>query len=138
MSESLRLFTPVVEQVREAIQDMKIGHLEVPKGLCFDIPRVVFHQDPEIWGNDALEFKPERFVNGAGNASKHRLAFMPFSFGPRYCTGQWFSLQMAKMVMAMVLQKFQFCLSPNYRHAPEVQITLAPRHGMLLVVERVR
>ena len=41
-------------------------------------------RNPHAWGDDVLDFKPERFANGqrAGDA-KHTYAWLPFGFGAR-------------------------------------------------------
>lgn len=46
------------------------------------IPLLEVHTDPEIWGEDAREFKPERFLD-ANMESIHPYAYLPFSKGAR-------------------------------------------------------
>lgn len=47
----------------------------------------VVHRDPHIYGNDADEFKPQRFLD---EPHRHPYAFIPFSAGPRNCIGMRF------------------------------------------------
>ncbi|KAH8939641.1 hypothetical protein BDL97_15G045900 [Sphagnum fallax] len=135
LNETLRLFSPISSQNREASMDTKLGDLHIPKGLNIHIPRLAIHHDPEFWGTDVHEFKPERFINGITNASKNPFAFMPFSFGPRFCVGQGFALEEAKLVLVLVLQRFRFHLSPNYRHAPYDKVTIRPKYGVPVILE---
>jgi cytochrome P450 len=133
--ETLRLFPPFPTQVKQATMDTMVGDLHLPKGACTFFPRLAIHHDPELWGIDVNEFKPERFVDGIANASKHQSAFQPFSFGKKSCLGQGFALQQAKVVLVAMLRQFRFHLSPNYRHAPNIKLTLIPKYGVPLILE---
>ncbi|CAN5960418.1 unnamed protein product [Sphagnum jensenii] len=135
LNETLRVFSPISDQTKEAAMDMKLGDLHIPKGLNIYIPRLAIHHDPELWGADVHEFKPERFVDGIAKASKNPFAFMPFSFGPRFCVGQGFALEEAKLVLVVILQRFRFHLSPNYRHAPHDKVTVKPKCGVPMILE---
>lgn len=92
LNETLRLFPPILEQNKQAAMDMIVGDLYIPKGKSIYFPRLAIHHDPELWGINVHEFKPERFADGIAKASKHPLTFIPFSFGPRFCVGQAFAL----------------------------------------------
>ncbi|CAM6033945.1 unnamed protein product [Sphagnum compactum] len=135
LNESLRLFSPLAIQTRQALRDAKLGDLDIPKGLSLHIPRPAVHLDPDLWGADVLEFKPERFADGVAKASKHPSAFIPFSLGPWFCVGQGFALEEARSVLAVVLQRFRFHLSPNERHAPYLQFTVKPKYGVPVMLE---
>ena len=138
VNESLRLFPPVTAMHRSIVRDVTIDGLHLPKDTIVFVPRIALHHDPDLWGDDFMKFKPERFANGLAHASKHQLAFMPFSFGPRNCVGNNFAVQEAKVVLAMLLQQFHFRLSPRYRHSPKViYVTLKPQYGMPIILEKV-
>ena len=138
VNESLRLFPPVTHMNRSIVRDVTIGGLHFPKDAVVFVPTIALHHDPDLWGDDFIKFKPERFADGVAHAAKHQLAFMPFSFGPRNCVGSNFAQQEAKVVLAMLLQQFHFRLSPHYRHSPKVAyITLKPQYGMPLILEKV-
>ncbi|KAM1160019.1 hypothetical protein ACFX13_033867 [Malus domestica] len=138
IQESLRLYGPGVIMAREALAEMKLGDLDVPKGIHIwtFIPAV--HRDPENWGSDVNEFKPERFANGVSEACKYPQAYMPFGYGSRLCIGQTFATLQLKIVLSLVLSKFSFSLSPNYQHSPVYKMLLLPEHGIKLLVRRVR
>jgi cytochrome P450 len=61
----------------------------------------VTHRRKDIWGEDALEFKPERF-----EGRKSGWEYLPFNGGPRICIGQQFALTEASYVVVRLLQKF--------------------------------
>ncbi|XP_077251032.1 cytochrome P450 709B2-like [Tasmannia lanceolata] len=128
--EALRLYGPAIYMTRKASSDMMLGNLMIPNGTVITIPLQVIHTNKKYWGEDANEFKPLRFTDGVSRAAKHPNPLMPFSLGPRTCIGQNFALLEAKMVLAMILQRFSFTLSPQYKHAPAEKLTLQPEFGL--------
>ncbi|XP_074379179.1 cytochrome P450 734A1-like [Apium graveolens] len=129
LNETLRLYPPVVATIRRAKADVELGSCKVPRGTQILIPILAVHHDPSIWGNDVNVFNPGRFCEGVAKASKHPVAFMPFSLGVRTCIGQNLAMLQAKLTLAIILQKFSFGLSPQYQHAPTVLMLLYPQHG---------
>ncbi|XP_057784040.1 cytokinin hydroxylase-like [Salvia miltiorrhiza] len=132
INESLRLYPPASVLPRMAFEDIKLGDLLIPKGLSIWIPVLAIHHSQEIWGKDANEFNPERFAAKSFAAGRH---FIPFAAGPRNCVGQGFALMEAKIILAMLISKFSFTISPNYRHAPLVVLTMKPKYGVQIILE---
>ena len=66
-----------------------------------------------------------------------RTADLPFSSGTRSCIGQQFALLEARLILAVLLQAFQWSMSPHYEHWPEQTITLRPKKGMPICLQRV-
>lgn len=128
--ETLRLYGPVSMIARVASQDMKLGDVVVPKGTAVAIPFAVIHRKKELWGADADQFNPLRFENGVTKAAKHPSALLAFAIGPRACIGQNFAMLEAKIVVAMILQRFSFSLCKEYKHKPANLLTLQPQEGM--------
>ncbi|OMO82303.1 Cytochrome P450 [Corchorus olitorius] len=133
--EVLRLYCPVIMLMREASEDMKLGNLMIPKHTNLTIPVVKIHRSKEYWGDDANEFNPLRFMNGISKAAKHPNALMGFSIGPRACIGQNFAMLESKAVLALILQRFSFSISPDYKHAPTDNLTLQPQFGLPVIVK---
>ncbi|KAJ6807786.1 cytochrome P450 709B2-like [Iris pallida] len=133
--ETLRLYCPVIRMFRKAAKDMNLGGLVVPKGTTLSLPIAIIHRSKELWGDDANRFNPLRFKNGITKAAKHPNALLAFSIGPRACVGQNFALLEAKMVTALILQRFSFSLSPEYKHKPADMLTLQPQSGLPIVLK---
>ncbi|EFJ28073.1 hypothetical protein SELMODRAFT_94541 [Selaginella moellendorffii] len=135
--ETLRLYPPANEVTRECVEESWLQDLHVPKGVSVSFAIAGLHQDKELWGDDAGQFNPDRFKDGISRSCKHPNAFMPFSFGPRVCVGQSFAMIEAKVILAMILQRFLFRLSPSYRHNPAMKFGLKPIHGVPLVLSKM-
>ncbi|TKW15523.1 hypothetical protein SEVIR_5G242700v4 [Setaria viridis] len=135
--EVLRLYPPITLLERETYKEMELGGIKYPPGVKLLLPVVTIHHDPDIWGEDVDEFKPERFAEGISKASKEAPAFFPFGWGPRICSGQNFALLEAKIALSMILQHFSFGLSPSYTHAPFPVSTLQPDHGAQLMLKKI-
>ncbi|KAK3161349.1 hypothetical protein QOZ80_1BG0076010 [Eleusine coracana subsp. coracana] len=135
--EVLRLYPPVTILERDTYKELELGGVRYPAGVKLFLPIVTIHHDPALWGEDADEFRPERFAEGISKASKEGPAFFPFGWGPRICIGQNFALLEAKIALSMILQRFEFQLSPSYTHAPFPASTLQPDHGAQIKLKKI-
>nr|XP_043635078.1 cytochrome P450 72A397-like isoform X1 [Erigeron canadensis] len=139
LNEVLRLYPPVVMVTRATTKETELGNMMMPAGIQIAIPILEIHHDREIWGEDASEFKPERFTNGIGDATKDRgsHSFLPFTGGPRICIGQNFAMVEAKVAIVKILQRFSFELSPSYKHSLTPVFTLTPNFGVHVVLRTI-
>ena len=137
VQESLRLYGPGVSSSREALEELKVRDMVVPKGTNILVFIAAMHRDKEIWGEDADEFKPERFGGGVSEACMYPQAYMPFGYGPRICLGQHFAIIETKLALVLLLSKFSFSMSPNYRHSPFYKLVLFPKYGAPLLVTKL-
>ena len=135
--EALRLYPPVSVVSREAFKDMKFGNISVPKGVNVWTMVLTLHTDPNNWGPDSYKFNPQRFSDGITGACKLPHLYMPFGVGPRKCLGQNLAMVELKILMALILSKFSFSISPNYVHKPAIRLVIEPEHGVNLLVKNL-
>ncbi|KAK8351477.1 hypothetical protein V6Z12_A05G035000 [Gossypium hirsutum] len=135
--EVLRLYPPVIAIYQHTNKEAQIKEISVPAGVDLTLPILLVNHDPGLWGEDAEEFKPERFSQGVSKASKDQLAFFAFGWGPRTCIGQNFAMIEAKVALARILQHFSFKLSPSYSHASYTVMTLQPQHGAQIILHQI-
>lgn len=137
IQESLRLYPPAAFVSREALEDTQIGNIKIPKGLCLWTLIPTLHRDTDIWGHDANEFKPERFAEGISKACKIPQAYVPFGVGPRLCLGRNFAMVQLKIVLSLIVSKFSFSISPNYKHSPAFRMIVEPRYGVHILLRKI-
>lgn len=137
IQETLRLYPPASVMMREALTNVKLGNIDVPRGTIVQVPRLMLHLDKEAWGADADEFRPDRFANGVAAACRAAHMYVPFGHGPRTCIGQNLAMAELKVVLARLLTKFAFSPSPRYRHSPAFRLTIEPGFGLPLMVTKL-
>ncbi|TQD83615.1 hypothetical protein C1H46_030853 [Malus baccata] len=135
INESLRLYPPLVSIARKVGRVVRLGNLIVPANVELFIPSLAIHHEPQLWGQDAHLFKPERFSEGIAKATENNIAaFLPFGLGPRNCVGMDYATTEAKIALSMILQRYPFTLSPGYVHSPVQYITVRPHHGVQVIL----
>ena len=73
-----------------------------PPGTVLSVPTYTIHHSKEIWGPDADEFRPERWIENGGLTDRQKNAFIPFSYGPRACVGRNVAEMEMKMIAATI------------------------------------
>ena len=133
--EVLRLDPALVQMTRTTGKTTHLGKFTLPAGVQVSLPTLLIHRDKEMWGDDAEEFKPERFSEGVSKATKSPISFFPFGGGPRICIGQNFAMLEAKLALSLILQHFDFELSPSYAHAPCAPM-IRPQYGAPVILKK--
>ncbi|MCP3032562.1 bifunctional cytochrome P450/NADPH--P450 reductase [Halobacillus sp. A1] len=124
LNEALRLWPTAPAFSVFAKEDTTLdGEYEVEKGDTFTLLLPELHRDTSVWGEDAEEFKPERFEDPA-NIPHH--AYKPFGNGQRACIGQQFALHEATLVLGMVLQHFELEDHTDYELDVKETLTFKP------------
>ncbi|EFR05170.1 hypothetical protein MGYG_08184 [Nannizzia gypsea CBS 118893] len=110
LNEVLRLYPVVPGNSRSAIQDTILPRgggpdgqspVFVPKGTTVVYSAYSMHRRADVYGPDALEFKPERW-----ETLRPGWGYLPFNGGPRICLGQQFALTEASYATIRIMQTF--------------------------------
>jgi cytochrome P450 len=134
IDEALRLYPPAWGFSRQALGDDVVGGFDLPRGwLAFVIPYVL-HRLPAFW-QDPDAFDPDRFLPER-SADRPKFVYLPFGAGPRQCIGSQFALIEAQLTVTTLAQSYRLHLVPRHRVEPWPLITLRPRFGMPMIVER--
>lgn len=134
LDTALRLYPIVPFNIREAKRDtyLPVGGgpdgkspVHVPKGHEVIFSVYTLHRDPEVFGPDADEFRPERW-----GKIRPSWAYLPFNGGPRICIGQQFALTEAGYTITRIMQQFETIESrdPN-PWTEDLGLTLATANG---------
>lgn len=129
LKEVLRLYPPIPLDHRTAIRDTVLpkgggsdgeSPVFVQKGQSVMYHPHVLHRCPNIWGDDAARFDPDRWLD-----IRPGWGYLPFNGGPRSCLGQQRALTVASYVMVRLLQRFD--------RIEDVQMSSETRHRVALV-----
>ena len=134
LAESMRLYPPVWAVARRAINDYEVDGFVAPAGSFVFMSQYVTHRD-ERFHPDPLRFDPERWTPER-QASRLQFSYFPFGGGPRRCIGESFAWMEGILVLATLARKWKARLVPGHRVELKPLITLRPKHGMRMTLER--
>lgn len=132
LRETLRLSSGIPGFSVEAYEDTLLGgKYLVRKGEPITALLSKAHLDPVVFGEDALEFKPERMSdeNFERVSKEFPNCWKPFGNGKRACIGRPFAWQEALLCVAMMFQNFNFTMAdPNYTLEIQETMTIKPKN----------
>jgi cytochrome P450/NADPH-cytochrome P450 reductase len=100
------------------------GGYHVEKGQAVIVLLHELHRDPAVWGADAEEFRPERFLEGRTYPPD---AYKPFGNGARACIGRGFAMQEAVLALALITSRFDIEMAdPSYDLEIRQSLTVKP------------
>ncbi|KAF5338679.1 hypothetical protein D9757_015005 [Collybiopsis confluens] len=131
--ETLRLYPPVSFLGRNTAQEVvvplsnpvhgvngaEISEVFIPKGTAVLVSIFNANRSTALWGPDAVEWKPERWLSTLPESIANSKIpgiyshLMTFGAGSHSCIGFKFSQLEMKVMVAMLVQRFKFSLSPN-------------------------
>ena len=117
MKEGLRLHSPAPLLVpHESIKPCKVYGYNIPARTQLFVNVYAIHHDAKVWSNP-LEFNPERFMDGGGEAKLdlkgQHFEFLPFGSGRRMCPGQAMGMIMLQSMVANLLHAFSWHTSED-------------------------
>ena len=135
LDEALRLWPTAPAFAREARADTELdGDHPMRRGAWALVLTAMLHRDPEVWGQDAERFDPDRFDATAVRARAPH-TYKPFGTGARACIGRQFALHEATLVLGLLLRRYELRPDPDYRLRVTERLTLMPE-GLRLRPER--
>ncbi|KAI3734459.1 hypothetical protein L6452_13928 [Arctium lappa] len=132
LCETLRLFPPVPFQHKTPLKPdiLPSGH-RVDDNTIVILSYYGMGRMKSIWGDDCLEFKPERWVSTSGRI-KHQPSykFPAFNAGPRTCLGKHMSFTQMKIVAATIIYRYRVHLVEGHLVLPSESIVLQMKNGL--------
>jgi cytochrome P450 len=134
--ESMRLYPPAWTIGRQAINDYKIAKYVIPAGSIILMSQYVMHRNPHYFSNPEL-FYPDRWTKEA-KSQLPRFSYFPFGGGIRGCVGEPFAWMEGILLIATICYQWKMHHEPNHKVELKPLITLRPKYGMLMKLERRR
>ncbi|KIM79200.1 hypothetical protein PILCRDRAFT_10611 [Piloderma croceum F 1598] len=144
--EVLRLHAPLWQTNRVAAEDdiiplsvpiqtaddKTVDRVSIAAGQAITVPIRTVNRSISIWGADAKEFKPQRWLEEGGIQEKaveirgyrHLLTFVD---GPRTCLGKGFALTEFKATLSVLVRNYTFELRDGPDTEFEMGKTILPR-----------
>ncbi|KAF9448162.1 cytochrome P450 monooxygenase pc-2 [Macrolepiota fuliginosa MF-IS2] len=153
INETLRLYPVVPFNIRTS-KNATLWPAKEPGGKPYYIPAdtrtlytvLIMHRRKDLWGPDALEFDPDRFLDYRLHKylTPNPFIFLPFNAGPRICLGQQFAYNEASFFLVRLLQRFESvklevdAMEPEERVPEEWGQQTMEETGSRKAVEKVR
>jgi cytochrome P450 len=134
-AESMRLYPPAWTVGRLADEDHELDGYKIAKGSLILTPMYIMHRDKRFWSN-ADEFKPERWETQSIKEASNKFIYFPFGGGVRRCIGEQFAWMEGVLLLATLGKRWKLKLSPNQKIALQPLITLRPKYGMKMQIEK--
>ncbi|KAK4262774.1 hypothetical protein QN277_028286 [Acacia crassicarpa] len=133
LSETLRLYPSVPEDSKYVVKDDVLpSGTFVPAGTSVTYSIYSIGRMKSVWGEDCLEFKPERWlsVDGKKIEVKDSYKFVAFNAGPRICLGKDLAYLQMKSIAASVLLRHRLSVAPGHRVEQKMSLTLFMKYGL--------
>ncbi len=147
VAETLRLHPPVWAVARRYTQDAQMGDHVIPAQTEVVLAQWVVHRDPRWWGDDAGEYRPQRWLAPTADGGSRcpfderapgqpRYAFFPFGAGRRVCVGEQFAWAEAVLALAALARNWAPTLRPGWAVDEEPLLTMRPLGGLPMTLVR--
>ncbi|KAL0114885.1 hypothetical protein PUN28_010425 [Cardiocondyla obscurior] len=105
IKETMRIFPPVPLVGRKVVNNIKLGKVTLLQGTNVTVNIIKLHRNEKYWSNP-LTFDPDRFL--PENIKNKSYCYVPFSIGPRNCTGMKYAMISMKVILATMVRTFVF------------------------------
>ncbi|RVW16262.1 Cytochrome P450 86A22 [Vitis vinifera] len=138
LSETLRLYPSVPEDSKHVVvDDVLPDGTFVPAGSAITYSIYSTGRMKFIWGEDCLEFRPERWLSADGKKIELQdsFKFVAFNAGPRICLGKDLAYLQMKSIAAAVLLRHRLTVAPGHRVEQKMSLTLFMKYGLKVNVQ---
>ncbi|MDZ4109778.1 MAG: cytochrome P450 [Brevundimonas sp.] len=111
ISETLRLYPPIMHLIREANRDLEVEGETVPGGFTTVLSLYAMHRNRQWWDMPDA-FRPGRFLTAAPDL-RRRLLWAPFGTGPRGCVGSAFARTEMIVALGTILDRLELTPGPG-------------------------
>lgn len=139
LSETLRLYPSVPEDSKHVVADDVLPDgTFVPAGSSVTYSIYSAGRMESTWGEDVMEFKPERWLTPDGKTfTMHDMyKFVSFNAGPRICLGKDLAYLQMKSIVAAVLLRHKLTIVPDHKIEQKMSLTLFMKHGFKVNVHQ--
>lgn len=133
--ETMRLYPPIPMYSRTALADDEIDGYHIPANSIIAVAVHAVHRRPDYWENPQ-GFDPDRFVN-MEHKEESLFAYLPFGGGPRICLGKNFAITEGTLILAMIAQKYQLFLPPDFEITIEPGFVSRPNVEIFMQLKKV-
>jgi len=135
IKESMRLYPPAWGILREVGEDDEIDGWLLKKGDSVVLSPYAVQRLERYW-EEPEAFDPDRFLPER-MASRPKYSYFPFGGGQRLCIGNNFAMMEMQVILALLCPRFDFILPENFKMELEPLVTLRPKNGLPVRLERV-
>ena len=128
--EALRLYPPVPMLVRQNLCPEQFRDRDVPRTSQIVVSPWHLQRHERLWERPD-EFDPTRFATENGKTCL-RNAYIPFSTGPRVCTGAGFAMVEGPLILSMILKNFRITAVEGREPVPVAHLTVRAKDGIWL------
>ncbi|XP_031275840.1 cytochrome P450 86A8 [Pistacia vera] len=139
LSETLRLYPSVPEDSKHVISDDVLPDgTFVPAGSSVTYSIYATGRMRSTWGDDCLEFRPERWLSSDGKkfVMHDSYKFVAFNAGPRICLGKDLAYLQMKSVAAAALLRHRLTVVAGHKVEQKMSLTLFMKYGLKVNVHK--
>nr|QWT69376.1 CYP86A8 [Gynostemma pentaphyllum] len=133
LTETLRLYPSVPEDSKHVVaDDILPDGTFVPAGSSVTYSIYSTGRMKSTWGEDCMEFRPERWLSPDGKKfiMHDAYKFVAFNAGPRICLGKDLAYLQMKSIAAAVLLRHKITVAAGHKVEQKMSLTLFMKYGL--------
>lgn len=139
LTETLRLYPSVPEDAKHVVNDDVLPDgTFVPSGSSVTYSIYSTGRMRSAWGDDCLEFRPERWLSPDGKrfVMHESYKYVAFNGGPRICLGKDLAYLQMKSIASAVLLRHRLTVAEGHRVEQKMSLTLFMKYGLVVNVQK--